>query len=82
MPWRSSTSDEYFGEYRRRKRAAEVVDRLVEQNRQILMVEASLAADPPHLLPVAYEVSHEIGLDETDPKLNDLVSRLEGCVQF
>lgn len=82
MPWRSSTSDEYFGEYRRRKRAAEVVDRLVEQNRQILMAEASLAADPPNLLPVAYEVSHEIGLDETDPKLNDLVSRLEGCVQF
>ena len=82
MPWRSSTSDEYFGEYRRQKRAAEVVDRLVERDHQILMVEASLAADPSHLLPVAYKVSHEIGLGETDPKLNDLVSRLEGCVQF
>jgi len=46
------------------------------------MAEAPFAADPPNLLPVAYKVSHEIGLDETDPKLNDLVSRLEGCVQF
>ncbi len=74
--------EEHFGEYRRRKRAVEVVGRLDGRDHHILMAEASLAADSANLFPVAYKVSHEIGLGETDPKLKDLVSRLEEYVQF
>ncbi len=74
--------EEHFGEYRRRKRAVEVVGRLDGRDHHILMAEASLAADSANLFPVAYKVSHEIGLGETDPTLTDLVSRLEEYVQF
>ena len=74
--------EEYFGEYRRRKRASEVVERLVDRDHQILMAEASLPDDPSTVVPVAYKVSHELRLHETDQKLSDLVSRLEGCVEL
>jgi len=74
--------EEYFGEYERRKLASEVIERLADRDHQILMAEASLPDDPATMVPVAYKVSHEIGLNETDPKLGDLVSRLEGCVEL
>ena len=74
--------EEYFGEYERRKRASEVVDRLVERDHQILMAEASLPDDPSTIVPVAYKVSHALRLNETDPKLVDLVSRLDRCVEL
>ena len=74
--------EEYFGEYQRRKRAAEVVERLVERDHQILMAEAPLPDDPSTVVPVAYKVSHELRFNETEPKLVDLVSRLEGCVEL
>ena len=34
------------------------------------------------MVPVSFKVSHELRETETDPKLNDLVARLEGCVTF
>ena len=74
--------EEYFGEYRRRKRASEVVDRLVDRDHQILMAEAPLPDDRSTIVPVAYKVSHALRLPETDPKLVDLVSRLEGFVEL
>ena len=74
--------EEYFGEYERRKLASEVVERLVDRDHQILMAEASLPDDPSTVVPVAYKVSHALRLDETDLKLSDLVSRLEGCVEL
>ena len=74
--------EEYFGEYQRRKLASEVVERLVDRDHQILMAEASLPDDPSAVVPVAYKVSHELRLNETDQKLSDLVSRLEGCVEL
>ena len=70
--------EEYFGEYRRRKRAAEVVERLSDRDHQIVMAEAALPDDPSAVVPVAYKVSHELRARETDPKLSDLVSRLDG----
>ena len=74
--------EEYFGEYRRRKLASEVVERLVDRDHQILMAEASLPDDPSTVVPVAYKVSHELHVNETDQNLSDLVSRLEGCVEL
>ena len=74
--------EEYFGEFARRKTAAEVIERIGERDHQILMAEAPLPDDPATVAPVAYKVSHELLLNETDPKLVDLVARLHDCVQF
>ncbi len=74
--------EEYFGEFPRRKTAAEVIGRLGERDHQILMAEAPLPDDPSTVVPVAYKVSHELRSNETDPKLADLVARLGECVQF
>lgn len=74
--------EEFFGEFPRRKTAAEVMARLENRVSLILMAEAKLPDDPSMLVPVSYKVVHEITADETEPKLRDLVSRLSGCVDF
>ena len=74
--------EEYFGEFSRRKKAAEVVGRLADRDHQIVMAEAPLPDDPSEVVPVAYKVSHELRLDEADARLGDLVSRLHECVKF
>lgn len=74
--------EEFFGEFPGRKGATEIVARLEGREGSILMAEATLPDDPTMLVPVAYKVSHEIRASETDPKLADLVARLEGCVEF
>ena len=45
------------------------------------MAEAPLP-DPATIIPVAYKVSHQLRLNEADPKLADLVERLRTCVEF
>jgi GNAT superfamily N-acetyltransferase len=74
--------EEFFGEFPRRKTAAEVLDRLADRESLILMAESSLPDDPSMLVPVAYKVVHEIRATEREPKLRDLVERLGGCVDF
>jgi hypothetical protein len=74
--------EEFFGEFPRRKTAAEVLNRLADRESLILMAESSLADDPSTLVPVAYKVVHEIRATEREPKLRDLVERLGGCVDF
>jgi hypothetical protein len=74
--------EEWFGEFRRRKTAAEITRRLVSRDHLILMAEAKLEDDPTQVVPVAFKVSHEIRLDETDPKLADLVERLSDAIDF
>ena len=74
--------EEYFGEFPSRKTATEVVRRLDERDHQILMAEAPLPDDPGTVVPVAYKVSHEIRIHETEPKLADLVARLQPTVEF
>ena len=73
--------EEFFGEFPRPKTASEVVARLNDRDHQILMAEAPLP-DPATIIPVAYKVSHELRLNEADPKLADLVERLRACVEF
>ena len=74
--------EEYFGEFPRRKTAAEVLNRLTNRASLILMAEAPLPDDPGTLAPVSYKVVHEITQHETDPKLRDLVNRLSDVVAF
>ena len=74
--------EEFFGEFPRRKTAAEVLERLGGRESLILMAEATLPDDPGTRVPVAYKVVHELRAVETDPKLRDLVERLRGCVTF
>ena len=75
--------EEYFGEFPRRKTAAEIIDRLRDREYLILMAEAPLPDDPTGaLVPVSYKIVHEIRAQETVPKLRDLVGRLNGAVRF
>ncbi|MDP6579452.1 MAG: hypothetical protein QF681_02255 [Vicinamibacterales bacterium] len=74
--------EEFFGEFNRRKTAAEVVARLSSRDHQIVMAEAALPDDPGTVVPVAYKVSHELRASEAEPKLADLVMRLSDSVTF
>ena len=74
--------EEYFGEFPRKKTAAEIARRLDDREFLILMAEAPLPDDPGTIGPVAFKLVHEIRSQERDPKLADLVSRLRDCVRF
>ena len=74
--------EEYFGEFPRKKTAAEIVRRLTDREFLILMAEAPLPDDPGMVVPVSYKVVHEIKSNEKDQKLADLVTRLRESVRF
>jgi len=74
--------EEYFGEFPRKKTAAEILSRLDDREFLILMAEAPLRDDPGTIVPVAFKIVHEIRRNETEPKLVDLVSRLDSNVVF
>lgn len=74
--------EEFFGEFPRRKTAAEVLKRLAGRESLILMAESTLPDEPATRIPVAYKVVHELRPAETEPKLRDLVERLRDCINF
>jgi hypothetical protein len=75
--------EEFFGEFPRKKTAAEIVRRLQGRAHLILLANAPLPDDPGSIVPVSFKVAHEVKADEDgDAKLNDLVARLDGHVQF
>src|SRR5467141_2897876 len=74
--------EEYFGEFPRKKTAAEIVRRLERRAHIILLATAPLPDDPGSVVPVSFKVAHEIKVPETEPKLIDLVHRLHDDVQF
>jgi hypothetical protein len=75
--------EEFFGEFPRKKTAAEIVRRLNGRSHLILLANAPLPDDPGSVVPVSFKVAHEIRATEpSDAKLSDLVARLEGYVQF
>lgn len=81
--WEIQYIEEYFGEFPRRKTAAEIIERLRDRESLILIAEAPLADDPSGApVPVSYKIVHEIRADESVPKLRDLVTRLAGAVDF
>ena len=74
--------EEFFGEFPRKKTAAEIVRRLTGRSHLILLATAPLSDDPGTVVPVSFKVAHEIHIPETEPKLIDLVNRLGNEVQF
>jgi hypothetical protein len=74
--------EEFFGEFPRKKTAAEIVRRLTGRAHLILLANAPLAEDPATVVPVSYKVAHEVTTRETEPKLVDLVARLRDYVRF
>jgi hypothetical protein len=75
--------EEYFWEFPKKKSAGEIMRRLQDREFLILMAEATLPGDPlGAVVPVAFKIVHEIRGDETEPKLVDLVARLDGHVVF
>jgi len=74
--------EDFFGEFPRKKTAAEIVRRLQDRSHLILFATAPLADDPGTVVPVSYKVAHEIRPPETEPKLADLVHRLRESVRF
>jgi len=74
--------EEFFGEFPRKKTAAEIVRRLERRAHIILLATAALPDDPGSVVPVSFKVAHEIRVPETEPKLVDLMHRLSDYVQF
>ncbi len=74
--------EEFFGEFPRKKTAAEIVRRLSGRSHLILLAIAPLPDDPGTVVPVSFKVAHEIKAPEAEPKLADLVERLHEYVQF
>ena len=74
--------EEFFGEFPRKKTAAEIVRRLTGRAHLILLANAPLPDDPGTVVPVSFKVAHEITRGELEPKLTDLVTRLRDFVQF
>jgi hypothetical protein len=74
--------EEFFNEFPKRKTATEIMQRLDGREYQILMAEAVLPEDGVTVVPVSYKVSHELRVEESDPKLADLVARLRETVLF
>jgi len=74
--------EDFFGEIPRKKTATEIVRRLNDSAHLILLASAALPDDPGTVVPVSFKVAHEIHLNEREPKLMDLVSRLRDYVSF
>ena len=75
--------EEYFGEFPRKKTAAEIINRLGDRESLILMAEAPLPDDPAGtVVPVSFKILHELKATETDPKLADLVAKLRDVLVF
>ena len=74
--------EEYFGEFPRKKTAAEIIERLSARAHSILLASSSLPDDSGTVVPVSYKVAHEIHSDEAEPKLAELVHRLQDHVTF
>ena len=74
--------EEFFGEFPRRKTAAEIIERLADREHLIVMAVAALPDEPGTLVPVSYKVCHELFVDESDPRLADLSAQLEDVVRF
>jgi GNAT superfamily N-acetyltransferase len=74
--------EECFGEFPRKKTAAEIINRLQGRAHLILLATASLPDDAGTVVPVSFKVAHEITAHELEPKLADLVGRLRDHVQF
>ena len=74
--------EECFAEFRGKKTAEEITNRLKDREHLILLSMAQSGDDDGVLIPVAYKIGHELRAKETDLKLSDLVSQLTDVVEF
>ena len=74
--------EEYFTEFRQKKTAEEIMNRLKDREHLILLSMAPSDDDDGVLIPVAYKIGHELRFHETNIKLSDLVSQLRDVVDF
>src|SRR5947199_8742874 len=73
--------EEYFTEFRRKKTAEEIIDRLKDRE-HLILVSMAPSDDDGALTPVAYKIGHELRSQETNIKLSDLVTQLREVVDF
>ena len=59
--------EEFFGEFARRKTAAEITARLADREHLIVMAVAALPDDPGSLVPVGFKVCHELFKSRVGP---------------
>ena len=72
--------EEYFTEFRNKKTADEIINRLKDREHLILL---SMAEDDEGvLIPVGYKIGHELRAQETNLKLSELVGQLRDVVEF
>lgn len=74
--------EEYFTEFREKKTADEIIQRLKDREHLILLSMAPSEDDDGVLVPVAYKIGHELRAQETNIKLSDLVSQLRDVIDF
>src|SRR5438552_536845 len=73
--------EEYFTEFRGKKTAEEIIDRLKDRE-HLILVSMAPSNDDGTLSPVAYKIGHELRSQETNIQLSDLVSQLREVVDF
>src|SRR5437899_11512743 len=73
--------EEYFTEFRGKKTAEEIIDRLKDRE-HLILVSMAPSDDAGRLTPVAYKIGHELRSQETSIQLSDLVSQLREVVDF
>jgi GNAT superfamily N-acetyltransferase len=72
--------EEYFTEFRNKKTAEEILERLKDREHLILV---SMAEDDDGvLIPVGYKIGHELRATERSIKLSELVNELRDVVEF
>jgi hypothetical protein len=74
--------EEYFTEFRKKKTADEIIQRLKDREHLILLSMAPSEDDDGVLIPVAYKIGHQLRGDETGLKLKDLLGELRDVVEF
>ena len=74
--------EECFSEFKGKKAAEEIIDRLKDREHLILLSMAPSEDDDGVLIPVAYKIGHELRESETNLKLSELVLQLKDVVEF
>jgi GNAT superfamily N-acetyltransferase len=74
--------EECFLEFRKKKCADEIIERLKDREHLILLSMAPSPDEDGRLIPVAFKVGHELTAAETRLQLCDLVEQLKDCVRF
>jgi GNAT superfamily N-acetyltransferase len=74
--------EECFTEFRGKKTAEEIIERLKDREHLILLSMAQSDDDDGVLIPVAYKIGHELRAQESNLKLSELVGQLVDVVEF